>query len=129
MRKSVILGVMILAALVCVYSAETSIAGKWTGKFDSQVGVQKYTFEFKVEGKVLKGTAISEIGDAGSATKETTPITEGKIDGNKITFTENLNYQGQALKMVYEGTVSGDEIKLKRTEGGGNEEFTVKRVK
>jgi hypothetical protein len=118
---------VILAALVCAYGAD--VAGKWTGQFDSQVGPQKYTFEFKVDGTKLTGTAVSEIGEAGSASKATTPITEGKINGDKISFVENLSYQDMELKMVYEGTVSGDEIKLKRIEGGGNEEFTVKRVK
>ena len=47
-RKSMILAVMILIGMVCVYAAD--ITGKWTAEFDSQVGLQKYVFEFKADG-------------------------------------------------------------------------------
>jgi hypothetical protein len=127
LRKSLILAVLILVGAVCVSAAD--IAGKWSGQFDSQVGPQKYVFEFKVSGATLSGTANSEIGEAGQAAKVATPITEGKISGDDISFVENLNYQGQELKMVYKGKVKGDEIQLERVEGGGNEKFVVKRVK
>jgi hypothetical protein len=122
-RKSMILTVMILAGLVCVYAAD--ITGKWTAEFDSEVGMQKYVFEFKAEGSTLTGMAISNIDGA----EESTPITEGKIDGDKISFVENLNYQGMELRIVYEGTVSGDEIQLARIEGAGGEKFVAKRAK
>ncbi len=122
-RKCMILAVMILTGLVCVYAAD--ITGKWTAEFDSQVGLQKYVFEFKADGATLTGTAFSNIDGA----EATTPITEGKIDGDKISFVENLNYQGMELRIVYEGTVSGDEIQLARIEGAGGEKFTAKRAK
>ena len=127
LRKSVILAAVILVSTICLCAAD--ISGKWAGQFDSQVGPQKYTFEFKVSGTTLTGTAISEIGEAGSAAKASTPITEGKINGDEITFVENLNYQGMELRMVYKGKVSGDEIQMERVEGGGNEKFVVKRAK
>jgi len=122
-RKSMILTVMILAGLVCVYAAD--ITGKWTAEFDSEVGLQKYVFEFKAEGSTLTGMAISNIDGA----EAKTPITEGKIDGDKISFVENLNYQGMELRIAYEGTISGDEIQLARIEGAGGEKFVAKRAK
>jgi hypothetical protein len=123
LRKSAILAVIMLAGLVCVYAAD--ITGKWTAQFDSEVGVQKYTFEFKVDGATLSGTALSNIGgtDAKSA------LTDGKVTGDEVTFVENLNYQGMDLKISYKGKISGDEIKLTRTEGAGGESFVAKRVK
>ena len=122
-RKSMILAVVILTGLVCVYAAD--ITGKWTAEFDSEVGLQKYVFEFKADGSTLTGTAVSNIDGA----EASTPITEGKIDGDKISFVENLNYQGMELRIVYEGTVSGDEIQLARIEGAGGEKFVAKRAK
>lgn len=122
-RKSLILAVMILTGLVCAYAAD--ITGKWTAEFDSEVGLQKYVFEFKADGATLTGTAISNIDGA----EASTPITEGKIDGDKISFVENLNYQGMELRIAYEGTVSGDEIQLARIEGAGGEKFVAKRAK
>jgi hypothetical protein len=123
-RKSVILAVLILAGLVCVYAAD--ITGKWTAEFDSQVGVQKYTFEFKVEGANLTGKAISKIGDAEASTE----LKEGKITGDEVSFVENLNYQGMELRIAYKGKIAGDEIKFARTVGdAGGESFVAKRAK
>jgi hypothetical protein len=125
LRKSAILAVLFLAGLVCVYA--TDITGKWTTQFDSQVGLQKYTFEFKADGAKLTGKAISDIG----GTVATTDITEGKINGDDVTFVENLNYQGSMqLKITYKGKISGEEIKFSRTVGdAGGEEFVAKRAK
>jgi hypothetical protein len=127
LRKSLILAVLVLVGTACLFAAD--ITGKWSGQFDSQVGPQKYVLEFKVNGTTLEGTATSEIGEAGAAAKAVTKITEGKINGDEITFVENLDYQGQPLKMVYKGKVKGDEIQLERVEGGGNEKFVAKRAK
>ncbi len=124
MRKGVILAILILAGLVCVYAAD--ITGKWTTEFDSQVGLQKYVFEFKMEGTKLTGTAISDIG--GNVAK--TPITEGVVNGDDVTFVENLNYSGMELKITYKGKIAGDEIKFSRDVGGqGGETFVAKRAK
>jgi hypothetical protein len=123
LRKTLFPAMLIVTAAACLYAAD--ITGKWTAEFPSEVGDQKYTFEFKADGATLTGTAISVIGGA----QEKTPITEGKINGNEITFVENLNYQGMQLRIVYKGTVSGDEIKLTRVEGAGGESFVAKRVK
>jgi hypothetical protein len=124
LRKSVILAALVLTGLVCVYAAD--ITGTWTTQFDSQVGVQKYTFEFKVDGAKLTGRALSNIAGADAKTE----ITEGKINGDEVTFVENLNYQGMELKITYKGKIAGDEIKFSRTVGdAGGEEFVAKRAK
>ena len=124
LRKGTILAILMLAGLVCVYAAD--ITGKWTTQFDSQVGLQKYTFEFKVEGTKLTGKAISNIAGA-DATSE---LVEGKVTGDEVTFVENLNYQGMELKITYKGKISGDEIKFSRTVAdSGGEEFVAKRDK
>ena len=124
MRKGVILVVFILVGLVCLYAAD--ITGKWTAEFDSQVGVQKYVFEFKLDGAALTGTAISNIG--GNEAKSA--ITEGSVKGDDVTFVENLNYSGMELKITYKGKISGDEIKFSRDVAGqGGETFVAKRAK
>ena len=96
------------------------ISGTWTTEFDSQVGKQSYTYTFKLEGGTLTGHAKSNVGEG--------PL-QGTVDGDKVTFIENLDYQGQALAITYTGQiVSADEIKFKRDVGGqGGEEFTAKR--
>jgi len=120
-RKSLIAAAALALLPLAALAAE--ISGNWATSFDSQVGVQTYTYTFVVKGSDVTGTFKSANG-AGA-------ITEGKLEGDKLTFVENMDYQGQALRIVYTGTVvSSDEIKFKRDVGGqGGEEFTAKRVK
>ena len=125
-RQVLVLAILIMAGLICAYAAD--ITGKWNAEFDSQVGKQVYVFEFKVEGAKLTGNAISKIGDA--TTPTTTPITEGTIKGDAISFVENLDYNGSPLKISYKGTISGDEIKLSRMVGDmEGETFVAKKAK
>ncbi len=125
MRKGVVFGILLLVGLVTVYAAD--ITGKWTAEFDSQVGVQKYVFEFKVEGATLTGTAISKIADAPEARP---PITAITVNGEDVAFVENLNYSGMELRITYKGKITGDEIKFSRDVAGqGGETFVAKRAK
>jgi len=124
MRKSMILAVLIITGMVCLFAAD--ITGKWTAEFDSQVGPQKYVFEFKVEGTKLTGMAVSNIG----GTEAKTAITEGTVNGDDVAFVENLNYSGMELRIAYKGKISGDEIKLSRMVGEQEgETFVAKRAK
>jgi hypothetical protein len=96
------------------------LTGTWTTSFDSQVGQQTYTYTIKVEGGTLTGNAKSNLGEGAIS---------GTVDGDKVTFVENLNYQGQVLAITYTGQiVSANEIKFKRdVAGAGGEEFTATR--
>lgn len=109
-----------LAFLVAAFAAD--VTGKWTAEFDTQIGVQKYTYEFKVDGAKLTGRATSQFGS--------TEIQEGKVNGDEISFVEPLDFQGQKLRIEYTGKVSGDEIKFTRKVGDvATEELVAKRVK
>ena len=97
------------------------ISGTWTASFDTQVGKQEYTYTFVVKGSEVTGRTKSANGD--------TPITEGKVEGNKVSFVENLTYQGMPLRVVYTGTiVSAEQIDFTRDVGGvATEMLTAKR--
>jgi hypothetical protein len=113
----------LLAGGAFAAEAVPNISGTWTTSFDSMVGEQKYTYNFKVEGGKLTGTAKSNLGEA--------TISDGKVDKDVVTFIEHLTYEGMVLDITYQGKiVSADEIKFKRDVGGqGGEEFTAKREK
>ena len=51
------------------------------------------------------------------------------MDGNTVSFVENLNFQGMDLRIVYKGTMASDsEIKFTRTVADIiMEEFVAKR--
>jgi len=112
MRRIALMAALFVAPL----AALADVSGTWTATFDTQVGQQTYTFEFEVDGMTLTGTAQSAVGGAENAAVE---LTEGKVDGDMITFVENLTYQGMPLVITYTGTiVSDDEIQFTRDVAG-----------
>jgi hypothetical protein len=44
---------------------------------------------------------------------------DGKIEGDKLSFSYVRQMNGQDMKISWTGTLSGEEIKLKREAGGG----------
>ena len=83
--------------------------GKWTGDITTPRGAQTLTFDFHVDGATLTGKITSPRGDS--------DITDGKIDGDNISFDQVVNYNGNAMKMIYAGKADGDTIKFTRTSG------------
>ncbi len=127
MRLSRILSALVGLALAGVLpTLAGDVSGKWTAQFDTQVGVQKYTFDLKAAGDKLTGSAAFErMGDKGTA-----ELKEGRIAGDKVFFVENLDFQGNQVRIEYTGTVAGDEIKFTRKVGDfASEEFVARRVK
>jgi|SRR5579872_6994768 len=122
-KKKILLSAVILAAMAAAALA-ADVTGTWTASFDTQVGKQNYTYTFKVAGNKLTGKAKSELANA------ETEITEGTVNGDDISFVENLNYQDTPLRIVYKGKIAGDEIKFTRTIlDMFTEELVAKRVK
>jgi opacity protein-like surface antigen len=122
-KKRVLLsGVLVAAMAAAVLAAD--VTGTWTASFDTQVGVQKYTYTFKADGNKLTGKAKSEL------TGTETEIVEGTVNGDEISFVENLNFQDMPLRIVYKGKMAGDDLKLTRTIlDMFTEEAVAKRVK
>ncbi|MGH9836639.1 MAG: hypothetical protein ACREBD_06670 [Blastocatellia bacterium] len=125
-RRIVFLSVCFVFAFMTLVQA-ADVNGKWVAQVPGRGGqTRETTFNFKVEGEKLTGTISGQQGD--------TPISDGKVSGDDISFTVTREIQGNTIKLVYKGKVAGDEIKFIRTiEGGpGNlppQEFTAKRAK
>ena len=117
-----ILALAMLCFVGCLAHA-ADVSGTWTASFDTQVGKQTYTYVLKVDGAALTGTAKSNlIGDS--------TLSDGKVDGNKISFVEKGTYQGMPLQFNYTGELAGDEIRFKRElMGFPAEEFVATRYK
>ena len=115
-----------LSMLLVLGLAATALAagadGTWTAAIDTQVGVQNYTYTFKVEGEKLTGKARSMFGEI--------DIAEGVVKGDDITFVENVSFDGMPLRIVYKGKNSGDEIRFSRNVADfASEDFVAKRSK
>jgi hypothetical protein len=120
MKRFVISFACLLAAAGLLFAADVS--GKWTASFDTQIGVQNYTYDFKVDGEKLTGTAKSNFGEGA--------ILEGSVKGDQISFVENFSFEGQQIRIVYSGKIAGDEIKFNRKVGDiADETLVAKRAK
>ena len=108
------------AALVTTAWA-ASVSGKWTATFNTQVGDQKYTWEFMADGSKLTGKYTSTNGNG--------EIVDGKIAGDELSWVENMKYQDMDLRIVYKAKLSGDEMKITRNVADfAAEEGVAKRV-
>jgi enterochelin esterase-like enzyme len=106
------LSLFVLAAIsVPILAAEPT--GTWKAEFNTQRGLQKYTFTLKQDGANLTGKISAELGGE----KREADVKEGKVEGDTITFVELLKVQDNELRIVYTGKVSADEIKFTRKVG------------
>jgi hypothetical protein len=124
MRYRILMLSILTGMAMCAIALAADFNGTWTAAIDTQLGVQNYTFTFKVEGEKLTGKAKSLFAEA------ETDITEGVVKGDDISFVENLNFQGMPLRITYKGKISGDEIKFTRNVADiADEPFVAKRSK
>jgi enterochelin esterase-like enzyme len=84
-------------------------AGKWLVKD----GDNEIKLDFKVEGSKLSGTLEN------TQMPGAIEFKDGKIEGDKISFDYVRQMTGQGFQVKWTGTLSGDEIKLKRELAGG----------
>jgi enterochelin esterase family protein len=96
-------------------SLQNGVAGRWHAQFDTQIGVQNYLFDFKVDDGQLSGTATAQIGDGPK--REPSQIRNGKLAGNKISFVELLDFNDMELTITYTGEIQEDELHLTRQVG------------
>jgi hypothetical protein len=85
--------------------SSTGAAGKWIIKD----GDNELTLVIKADGSKLSGSLDNP--SMGGAVE----FNDGKLEGDKISF----SYMRQNMKILWTGTLSGNEIKLKREVGGG----------
>jgi len=119
-RHIAVIGALLLGVATLAFAAD--VDGVWKATFDTQIGEQHYTYTFKADGEKLTGTAKNDFSD--------TKIEDGVIKGNDLSFTENLNFQGQAITIKYKGKLDGDQINFTREVGTfATETFAAKREK
>jgi hypothetical protein len=119
-RKALLAVLFLTLGSVAVLAAD--FGGKWTADITTPRGTQTVTFDFHVDGATLTGKVTSPRGEG--------DISEGKIDGDNISFAQVMNFNGNEMKIVYTGKIDGDNIKFSRTMGDRPPvEFTATRVK
>lgn len=98
---------VLCAALLMIASAKpvfaaTDVTGTWTGTLNAPDGTTfPLSFTFKQDGEKVTGTVLGPQGDP-------LAIDNGKLDGDKLTFTVSFN----GMTISHECTVTGDEMKM-----------------
>ncbi len=118
--KRTLLALLALLSFSLIASA-ADVTGKWTAEIPGGRGPQATTFTFKVDGTTLTGSVGGGRGD--------NPISEGKVDGDNISFVQALSFNGNDIKITYKGVVKGDTIEFSRDAGrGAPVTFTAKKA-
>ncbi|MPY89109.1 MAG: hypothetical protein GEU99_14430 [Luteitalea sp.] len=108
-----------LSLVVLATVSAADISGTWKAEFTAPGGqTVENTFVFEVDGDTLTGTVSSEM--AGES-----PIEEGTIDGDEISFAATRSIRGNEMRSHYEGKVDGDKIDLTVTVQGGDRSFDM----
>lgn len=124
MKLRMLLSATALLGLLAITAAAADVTGKWTAQVPGRDGqTRETTFNLNQEGAKLTGTMSGRQGDV--------PISDGKVAGDSLSFTVNMNMGGNQIKLLYKGTISGAEIKFTRQREGGDQppqEFIAKRA-
>ncbi len=121
------LGITLLfLALGSVSALAADFNGKWTGDVQGRNGPQTLTFDFHVDGATVTGKITTPRGDV--------DLSNGKVDGDNISFDQVLNFNGNSFTISYQGKAAADgTINFTRTFGGSNgdrppQTFVAKRA-
>lgn len=105
MKRLLLCAFAVVAMALTVTTARAAdVTGSWTAEMTSPDGNSfQLAFTFKQDGDKLTGTVQGPEGDP-------MDISNGKVDGNKITF--DVSFNGMTIN--HEGTVNeaGDEIEM-----------------
>jgi len=118
MKKKLFNPIALICSLLFVIAVLADPNGKWVGTIAIPDGSQlDLSYNFKVDGDKLTGTASSPAGDA--------PVDNGKIMGDKFTFSVNVN----GTDYQHSGKFYADSCALDIDFGGMKVHTTLKRPK
>src|SRR5205809_4993664 len=117
---------LVLLAASALTAAAADISGNWKATADFGGQTMERTFVFKVDGNKVTGETTSTM--MGKST-----ITDGKVEGDTVTFTITGKFGDQEMKLNYKGKINGNEIKfVTEVAGGGGGgapiEWTAKKM-
>jgi hypothetical protein len=114
---------LLIMALSTLCALAADISGNWKATADFNGQSMERTFTFKVDGSKVTGETTSSF--AGKS-----EITDGKIEGDTVTFTINVNLGDSPMKLTYKGKISADGKEIHFTVEGaqGNIEWNAKKV-
>lgn len=98
MKSYFVLALVLMSALM-VYAADVN--GTWKGTAETPMGPMETTITLQAAGETLNGTVKTDMFES--------KIEKGSLKGDKVSFIINMDFG----TLTYEGTLAGDELKLK----------------
>ena len=114
-------GLLLALLLVSAPAFAAGVDGDWSVSVDTPNGPVAVSYSFKADGAKLTGTTTSPDGSK-------IAIKDGKVDGDSISFTVDLDMGGNAMSFTYTGVVSADSIALASDFQGQAFKFTLKKA-
>ena len=115
MIKKTVLGCVLFA--FALFAA--SVDGKWKAEQKMERNGADFTItttlELKADGAALTGSVTTGFGER----TRTAQVENGKVEGDKVSFTTKQQMRDQELEVKWSGAVAGDELKLTRSFGDG----------
>jgi autotransporter translocation and assembly factor TamB len=122
MKTQWFIGLAVLFCILGTVAWAADVTGTWKAQVPARDGsTREMTINLKQDGSSLTGTIGGPQGD--------TPIANGKVSGDDISFTVVRSMGGNEVKINYNGKISGNEIKFVQTREGSERktEFTAKK--
>ncbi|MEO8129019.1 MAG: hypothetical protein ABJF23_18155 [Bryobacteraceae bacterium] len=120
MKLRLFLILTVALALFTTGAFAADITGKWTAETKGRDGeTRTQTFDLKQDGSTLSGTVSTPMGE--------NKISDGKVDGDTVSFVVKMERNGNEMKMPYTGKISGNEIQFKVESPRGTREMTAKK--
>lgn len=116
-KKLLIIGTVLLLTAMAAMAAD-AITGKWVLEQAGRGGgpATTTTYQLKAEGAKLTGT-VQFPGFGDMEAPPPAQISNGKIEGNVITFDVTREMMGNSFTQKFEGVVSGDQLTIKTVTG------------
>src|SRR3954454_6980992 len=113
MTKKLLFVTTILLVLA-IGAFATDVSGKWTYEQPGRGGNpgRPVTITLKQTGNNITGQ-VPGMGRGGDAPPPPTEITNGKVEGDKISFEVTREFNGNKMTQKFEGKGEGDQIKFK----------------
>jgi len=123
MRKRFLLVLCALFALAVATLSAADVTGKWTAEVQGRNGPRTVTFDLKQDGSNLTGT-MQGMGP------EPVNISDGKVDGDNLSFVVRREFNGNEMKINYTGKLEGGNLVMKSQREGSDRvmEFTAKKA-
>ncbi len=110
MKKILQMATLLPLMAISILAADPT--GKWAASVPGRDGnTMTVSFNLKADGEKLTGTVGGMRGE--------TDISDGKIDGDNISFSVVREFNGNTMKQNYKGVIEGDTIHFTVVREGG----------